>query len=156
MTNLEQKLVQAEALVAEVRKEMAQAPKPWPQAGDTYWTLFSDGELWSGVWANDNVDKGRLAFDNVFRTEFDVQREADACKVLAKLRRQPGRKAFVYGEDNWGISVQEGSVTTTRHMIANGCWQSIGFLDEQYVLAAEAVGEGNIRAVAEWLSRGGE
>jgi len=157
--NLEQKLAQAEALVAEVRKEMAaaQAPKPWPQIGDMYWAVISTGRVTAEKWANTAVDQDRLSIGNIFRTEADAEREVKAHKLLAELRRQPGRKAFVYGDINWGISVQEGSVTATWHMIANGSWQSIGFSAEQHVLAAvEAVGEDNIRAAAEWLSRGEE
>jgi len=156
--NLEQKLAQAEALVAEVRKEMAaaQAPKSWPQIGDRYWTVSSTGRVVADKWANTVIGQDRLAIGNIFRTETDAQRETDARMVLAELRRQPGRKVFVYGESNWGVSVQGDSVTTTRHMITNGCWQSIGFSAEQHVFAAiEAVGEDNIRAAAEWLGRGG-
>ena len=61
--------------------------EPWPQHGDEYWFLDSDGDSLNSDFEVGNVaDRKRLAMGNVFRTEEEAEKRAKHIKALVKLR----------------------------------------------------------------------
>lgn len=82
--------------------------KPWPQIGDMYLLLDSEGDvITKSAWFNDDSDRGRLAVGNVYRPERRAyaERHVEATKVQTELRRMPGICRPVKG--SWFISYQD-------------------------------------------------
>ena len=62
----------------------------WPQAGERYYTLRSDGGVVSVVWLEDRFDEKCQAIGNVFKTEESATRFADYMKAIATVRQDEG------------------------------------------------------------------
>lgn len=140
------------------RLKEAESAKTWPNDGDAYWSVDS-GRVAEFLWVNDEFD-GLIAYiGNIFRTQEEAEKELEARKVVAELKRQPGAKKFSLGEDNWSFGVdlstmRMSNILTNAGLCDDG-WHSIYFDSKESCKAAiKAVGESRIIAAAKWFAMG--
>lgn len=63
--------------------------KRWkPEVGEVYWTITTTGECYFTYWNNDNYDKRRYKFGNVFQTEKQAAEAAKKVKTLLMGERK--------------------------------------------------------------------
>jgi len=141
-----------EDITKEIEKLKAE-PKVWPQVGDRYWYITSDGEV-KFAFNNSDWDKLLFAIGNCFRTREEAEAELDARKVVAELRRCEG--AVPYSKN--------GCVSTIYANLSNGIVQvatdTFGdsalhcfFEYREHASAAIAkVGKERIISAARWLA----
>ena len=67
--------------------------------GDTYYYILSNGEVNKDFWTDHQIDKGRLSFGNVFKTQEEAEFEAEKRKVLHELSELAC--PFSYESNNW-------------------------------------------------------
>ena len=65
-------------------------PDEWPQAGNHYYTVRSDGSVISLEWLGDRVDEGSQAIGNVFKTEKSAHAYVDYLKAVTTVRQDEG------------------------------------------------------------------
>lgn len=80
--------VERENLLALVEKANAPKNKAWkPLIGETYYFLFSEGDVAKDLGGFNPVVQNRYALGNCFRTKEEAQFEANRLKVLAQWKR---------------------------------------------------------------------
>ena len=156
--NLQEKLEQAEALLKEVKEEVAKATevKPWPQVGDQYWVPSSTGGVKDYRFSSDHVDKSYFELGLAFKTKEEVEADLAARKVIYELKQQPGCERFMVGKTQWTVMVDlaECTVYTCWLRICN-LQNSVWFESKKEGEAAiEAVGKDRILKAARWFSMG--
>ena len=62
--------------------------KPWPQEGDEYYYMQSDGLIWSERWINSMNDKGRKRIGNFFQTKEEAKMYSLRIESLSKAKFQ--------------------------------------------------------------------
>ena len=62
----------------------------WPQKGNGFWSISSDGTSFANIWSNDCYDNGRMDIGNVFKTEEAADRFANYLKAIATVRQDEG------------------------------------------------------------------
>lgn len=112
VTELEQKLKETLELTEKLKKEIEEAKNVptfgWePKDDEEFYWVRASGCITSDYWSNDNNLK---SMGNYFKTWSQAQDYVDALKVIAELRKQPGRKKFVRGEDNWALAMYDMSL----------------------------------------------
>lgn len=56
-----------------------------PKAGEVYWSIDADGDLFTDVWENTDTDKQRKEIGNVFKTAKEAQKEIDRLCAYQEL-----------------------------------------------------------------------
>ena len=65
-----------------------QERKQWPQDGDVYYYIYSDGEITdSNFYLNDSFCKNILSIGNCFKTKEEAEFELERLKVIAKMKK---------------------------------------------------------------------
>ncbi len=156
-----QRITELEAKLSQLQQELdaiKNSPKEWPQVGDYYWYVTSDGYLTDCSFSCDELDEGAESIGNMFQTREEAEAELHARLTIAKLRSQPGRKKFVVGEDNWcvdHINFESNEFGTDRCVKYNNGFASTYFeSSEAAENAIKAVGADNILKAARWLAMG--
>lgn len=94
---LEEQLEELRAKVNELEQALSLAKlAEWPQEGDRYWFVTSDGVVSSDLWDNDSTDAGRAEIGNVFRTEEEADFEVQRLRVIAELKKFAMSREEVY------------------------------------------------------------
>jgi hypothetical protein len=93
LTELQKKY---EALGKEIEK-LEKDPNRYfvPERGESYFYVTGSGTWSRAWWYDDKIDNGRLAMDNVYRTEEEAQMASDKQKLLVELKR------FADFKPNW-------------------------------------------------------
>lgn len=157
MTNLTQLCQRYEELGAEIRRFQEQEDaKNWPQVGDSYYTIDTYGYVCIVEADGEHEDKGALSIGNVFRSQEHAEKEREAQRVVAELRRQPGRKSFEVYQQNYCVATsavnQEVKVSCRDDHLSDG-FGCVYFNSKEACQAAiSAVGEDRILAAARWLA----
>lgn len=85
------------AQIAELKAQNEEMPTPphprWkPSNADTYYMIGTCGDVciqdWTGI--NNEIDKSRLSFGNVFNTRAEAKFAVERLKVLAEMREWAG------------------------------------------------------------------
>lgn len=144
------------AELAALKQKQTEEPKPWPQVGDEIFYIDEYGVIKSGIveTPRDLFIAALLARGNIFRTKEHAKREAEAQKVIAELRAQPGRRAFETGTTSHGIhyDARNGVTVPTSCWQWDSNWQQINFDTAEHRDAAIAkVGEDLILAAMVWM-----
>ena len=155
MTTIEQIEQQITALQKQVEElKQSQAEKPWPKEGDVFFYVTGSGEPSRFVWGISGMkDQELLEIGNIFRTREDAESEAHARRTVAALRRQPGARGFVFGGDNWIITLDspteiEYSKSTVLCCVSPVYFDTLANLES----AIAAVGEAEIIKAWKWIS----
>ena len=136
------------------KQKQAEEPKTWLRVGDKYWCLDGAGCRCPDRWNGSGLDRMRQAMGNIFRTEEEAKHELETRKVIAELRAQPGRRAFVVDVANFCMdySTLEEKVLLSRNFNWDVGWQQINFDTAEHRDAAIlAVGEDRILAAMKWM-----
>ena len=145
-------------LTARIAKlEEAEKAATWPNVGDTYFLITSDDIIFSSRWGEKPADRLCLATGNCFRTKAEAEKELEARKVIAELRRCAVARKFVVGKYNYGISCN-----LQTEVLEVNVWQcnasSFGQVYfetlDQARSAIQTVGAARIIAAAKWLAMG--
>lgn len=158
--NIEQRIDQLEQMAKDIKDEIAvmkakTSDKKWPEMGDTYHCIGSDGRLASYGYADDNIDRGMKNIGNCFKSEKEAQAQRDAMKVIAELRSCNGVYPFIVDGKNYCVVVHlKNSTTHAAHQYVADCgWQSIYFISQYHAEAAILmVGSERIIKAARWLA----
>lgn len=71
--------------------------KEWPQEGDDYYYVGSQGGVILNKWSNDDIDKERLACGNMFPTEQKAEYERLRRECMAtRWVPEKGEEVFIY------------------------------------------------------------
>lgn len=68
-------------------KELVKEEKEFPQDGDRYWYIDSDGEVISSEWERFPSEEHMLEVGNIFKTEDEAYFAVEKLKVDAELRK---------------------------------------------------------------------
>lgn len=79
------RLIGHEFALAQADLEALKQEPEWPQKGDGYWIVDSDGEVLDMVWTDDKDDNLYRSFSNIFRTEEEAETHALRVKIFNKL-----------------------------------------------------------------------
>lgn len=154
MNDLKQLQQRYEELGAEIRRLSEQDDKNWPQIGERYYVIRTNGDISESRFDNDLFDSATKSIGNVFRSQEHAEKEREALQVLAELRRQPGRKSFEYDVDNYFVEIRLSgglSVSVWRNNMAG--FGQVYFNSHQACQSAiQAVGADRILAAARWLA----
>jgi len=60
--------------------------KSQPSDGDKYYCIEDDGNIFSSIWNNDQIDKKRMDIKNVFKTKEEAEFACERLKVLNRLK----------------------------------------------------------------------
>lgn len=154
MTELEK----IKAQIADLQKQIEELDathKEWPQVGDSYWIVDGSGDVCMLTYGDWIGDPGAFSQGNAFRTKAEAEAERDARAVVAELRKQPGRKKFVSGEDNscLFVNINMLCVSTDCWSCTDNGWNSIYFESRESAQAAiNAVGADRILKAARWCT----
>ena len=75
-----------------------------PKSGDTYWVLYSDGEIDRSCWDNDFTDFERYKMGNVYRTKGECKQARNRRLAEIRLRRTSNFKPdFENCESGWAV-----------------------------------------------------
>lgn len=85
MENLSQE--EREQLLELVEKVYKLVKREWPQEGDDYYCLASDGYIEVESWYGGEVNRYHYDVGNCFRTKEEAERYSEHLKVCAELRR---------------------------------------------------------------------
>ena len=72
---------------------------PFPQYGDEYFYVQSDGSIDFNIWTNTNGDKRCRDIGNIYRTEEDAQFVVERRKVRAELYKRAIHGPIVWNDD---------------------------------------------------------
>lgn len=118
--------------------------KVFPEVGDEYLAIDSEGAVFNSFWNNDIIDRYRLEIGNVFETEEEAEFEAEKLKILTKMKKYS--KPFEIRGNNFIIkyvhqdqSIKIGGLGETQYP---------GFYFESAEMARkviEEIGEDNIK-----------
>jgi len=78
--------------------------KGWPQDGDTYYFLVSEGLYDDACFrANERISEARLSIGNCFKTREETEFEVERLKVLAEMKKfaEPEDKEWGGENDHW-------------------------------------------------------
>ena len=89
---LEDKLNELKLTINNIKEEGIDNAKEedteWqPKAGERYYCVTTDGEVFIATWTNDLTDFGRLNLCDVFKTKEEAEKEAKIIKVRVQLKR---------------------------------------------------------------------
>lgn len=85
---LEKTIVWATERVAVLKaQESRQNTDTWPKCGDTFWSVNEFEGVSRNAWSDHYSDFAAVQLGNVFRTEEEARREAEARRVLTELRK---------------------------------------------------------------------
>ena len=59
----------------------------WPQKGDDYYFIFSDGQIACNRYGDFPIDRNRLKIDNMFKTEEEAKFKREQLKVMHELEQ---------------------------------------------------------------------
>lgn len=76
-----------EALFKEVVNEMIKKVTTWPQEGDYYYYIISDGNILFGTYGDNPLDEDRRELGNMFKTIEEAKFKAEQLKVLHELEQ---------------------------------------------------------------------
>jgi len=145
---------QLAALKKEVESE--QKEKAWPQIGDKYFVVMSNGDTTRHTWNSDSFDEAAWAIDNCYRTKEAAEAEVSAMKVFAELSRCEGVRKFVLSGMNhyfYFDPTRDSLMKEYTCCVATG--QQVWFSSEEQLQAAiTKVGEARIIAALKWRSMG--
>ena len=128
----------------------------WPKNGDKFFWVAGRGDVGDEIWCGNSENLKYKAQGNIFRTEEEALRETECRAIVAEYRRQPGRKAFVFGKKNWNARIDEGSVRPCDISLAlAGLFQTYFDSKESTEAAISAVGAERLRKAAMWQSQQG-
>lgn len=113
--------------------------------GDTYYFIFSDGEIGEVHWEDSQVDRERLSIGNTFKTEEEAQFVTEKLKVLHEIRGL-GRP-YRLGAENYFITLYRGvAITIDADYSYQGCYFGSYFdTSEEAQKAIDKIGENRIK-----------
>lgn len=79
-------------------KELAKEEQKFPQSGDRYWYIDSDGEVLSSEWERFPSEEHMLEVGNIFHTE------EEACFAVEKLKVEEELRKF---SDSWDLELTQ-------------------------------------------------
>lgn len=71
-----------------IDKEIAALPKEWPQVGDHYYYVGTDGSIGSFGWCDDNADRSIQTHGNIFPTLHAAEQHAKRLRLMAEARAE--------------------------------------------------------------------
>ena len=106
--NIQERIEAFETEFAEKIKALkaeAQQEKEFPQLGDTYWYINSEGMVFDSEFENMQSDRDSLTIGNVFRTKNEAEFAIEKLKVETELRKFSTN--FVLYKENWFLSLAD-------------------------------------------------
>lgn len=85
--NTQQRIEKIEAELAELKANIKQEKKPRFEVGDVYFGISLDGWVIPVEWAENTVDKHRLAIGNAYKTIAEAERARDRLLLIQELRK---------------------------------------------------------------------
>lgn len=70
----------------EVKPESEATDKPWPQAGDEYFHVCTDGKIVIGTWINSVFNNTTKARGNIYRTREEAEKADQLCLAMNEFR----------------------------------------------------------------------
>lgn len=126
-------------------KEQVKEEQEFPQSGDHYWYIDSDGEVLSSEWESFPSEKHMLEFDNIFKTKEQADFVVEKLKVEAELRNLSDswdlEKTQYTFSFNWEVEKLEVEYPDYNQFPNSYYFDSINGLR----LATETVGEDRIK-----------
>lgn len=126
-------------------KEQVKEQQEFPQSGDHYWYIFSDGEVLSSEWESFPSEEHMLEVDNIFKTKEQADFVVEKLKVEAELRSLSDswdlEKTQYTFSFNWGVTEFEIEYPDYNQYPDSYYFDSINALE----LALETVGEDRIK-----------
>lgn len=114
--------------------------------GDTYYCIFSDGDIVDHCWKDLLIHKDRLSIGNAFKTEEEAEFVAEKLKVLHELESL-GRP-FDYGWSNYyfAFDYYNEEISIDFKSDRNHCFFSCFFnSEEEAIQAIEQIGKDRIK-----------
>ena len=153
--NYEDKIKELEIKLEELKELLKEEENNnnWPEVGDKYWYISAVTGVSYNIFYDDDFNKLNKEIGNFFRTKEEAVSEMETRKVFQELREQPGRvNEFIYGKDNWSVSIHEGCVQITCwNKLKQCCMLGIYESEESVRQAIQAVGEDRIIKAVNWF-----
>ena len=75
---------------------------PFPQNGDEYYLIYSDGEISHTSYCSENypIDRKRLSLGNIFKTREEAEFEVERLKVLHEMKQFEEPKDYEWGDND--------------------------------------------------------
>ena len=98
-----------DAHINEIEQQEQPEDKEWPQYGDGYYFINSDGNIGDGHFyiSNNPSGKNRLDIGNCFRTREEAEFEVERLKVLAEMKKfaEPKDRDWDDNNEHWLIAI---------------------------------------------------
>jgi len=102
------KLLNIDTDIIEVENIKEVQEEEWPQEGDTYYLIRSEGTLDSSRFYNDYPDDiNRITIGNCFRTEEEAEFEVGRLKVITEMKKfaEPEDRKWDGRNEHWAIYI---------------------------------------------------
>ena len=125
-------------------KEQVKEQQEFPQVGDTYYYIESNGHIGVFSWNEATFDLQAQEVGNMFKTEKEAEFAVEKLKVETELRKLS--RPFILGEENWYLDMVRSKDITIAYDHYNIHQGTVYFESKSKVKEViESVGEERIK-----------